>query len=143
VIEVTETAVLDDVQIIATLHALRKLGVRLALDDFGTAASSLGLLLTCPVTTLKLDRSFVEGITTVERQKAVATAVIHIADALNLHAVAEGIEDERQASALADLGYVEAQGYLFAKPLAAAQLEDLFLRTPAVPVGSSMERSGQ
>jgi diguanylate cyclase (GGDEF)-like protein len=143
VIEVTETAVLDDVQIIATLHALRKLGVRLALDDFGTAASSLGLLLTCPVTTLKLDRSFVEGITTVERQKAVATAVIHIADALNLHAVAEGIEDERQASTLADLGYVEAQGYLFAKPLAAAQLEDLLLRTPAVPVGSGMERSGR
>jgi diguanylate cyclase len=143
VIEVTETAVLDDAQITTTLHALRRLGIRLALDDFGTAASSLGLLLTCPVTTLKLDRSFVEGITTVARQNAVATAVIHIADALNLHAVAEGIEDEAQASALAELGYTEAQGYLFATPLTAAQVEDLLVRAPAVPVGTGVERSGR
>jgi diguanylate cyclase (GGDEF)-like protein len=143
VIEVTETAVLDDAQITAALHALRELGIRLALDDFGTAASSLGLLLTCPVTTLKLDRSFVERITTVARQKAVATAVIHIADALNLHAVAEGIEDEEQASALVELGYVEAQGYLFARPLTAAQIEDLLVREPVVPVGSGPERSGR
>ena len=143
VVEVTETAVLDDAQITATLHALRTLGIRLALDDFGTAASSLGLLLTCPVTTLKLDRSFVERITTVARQKAVATAVIHIADALNLHAVAEGIEYEEQASAVAELGYVEAQGYLFAKPLTPAQVEDLLVRAPAVPLGSGLERSGR
>jgi diguanylate cyclase (GGDEF)-like protein len=141
VIEVTETAALDDAQITATLHALREIGVRLALDDFGTAASSLGLLLTCPVTTLKLDRSFVERITTVARQKAVATAVIHIADALDLHAVAEGIEDEEQASAVVALGYVEAQGYLFAKPLTATQVEDLLLAS-AVPVGSGLERAG-
>jgi predicted signal transduction protein with EAL and GGDEF domain len=123
VIEVTETAVLEGAQITATLEALRDMDIRLALDDFGTAASSLGLLLTCPVTTLKLDRTFVEGITTVERQRAVATAVLHIAEALNLHTVAEGIEHPDQAHLLRELGYREAQGYLFAKPLTVAQVE--------------------
>ncbi|MDT4992679.1 MAG: diguanylate cyclase [Actinoplanes sp.] len=116
-IEVTETAVLDDDVAIATLHALRDLGVQLALDDFGTAASSLGLLLTCPVTTLKLDRSFVEEITTVDRQQAVATAVSQIAYALGLKSVAEGIETHEQARLLQDLGYQYAQGFLFSHPV--------------------------
>jgi diguanylate cyclase len=136
VIEVTETAVLEGAQITATLQALRDMDIRLALDDFGTAASSLGLLLTCPVTTLKLDRSFVEGITTVERQRAVATAVLHIAEALNLHAVAEGIEHPEQARQLQQLGYREAQGYLFAKPLSVADLEQM-LAGVTVPAGLS------
>ncbi len=117
-LEVTETAVLDRAEAIATLHALRALHVRLALDDFGTAASSLGLLLTCPVTSLKLDRTFVDGITTVARQEAVATAVIRMAQALDLAAVAEGIETEEQARMLRHLGYRFGQGYLYARPLA-------------------------
>jgi hypothetical protein len=71
--------VLDDPVAITALQRLRTLGVAVALDDFGTAASSLGLLLTCPVTTLKLDRTFVDRITTVSRQEAVATAVIRMA----------------------------------------------------------------
>jgi diguanylate cyclase (GGDEF)-like protein len=116
-IEVTETAVLDDDVATATLHALRDLGVQLALDDFGTAASSLGLLLTCPVTTLKLDRSFVEDVTTVDRQQAVATAVSQMANALGLKSVAEGIETREQARLLQDLGYQYAQGFLFSHPV--------------------------
>ncbi|GAA3205605.1 putative bifunctional diguanylate cyclase/phosphodiesterase [Dactylosporangium siamense] len=117
-LEVTETAVLDRAEAIAALHALRGLRVKLALDDFGTAASSLGLLLTCPVTSLKLDRTFVDGITTVARQEAVATAVIRMAQALELSAVAEGIETEAQARMLRSLGYRFGQGYLYARPLA-------------------------
>jgi EAL domain-containing protein (putative c-di-GMP-specific phosphodiesterase class I) len=92
VLEVTETAVLDDSDVTDALHALRRLGVGLALDDFGTAASSLGLLLTCPVSVLKLDRSFVDRLATDSRQRAVATAVIQMARALDLGAVAEGVE---------------------------------------------------
>ncbi|MET7418554.1 EAL domain-containing protein [Dactylosporangium sp. NPDC005555] len=118
-LEVTETAVLDSAEAIAALEALRGLRVKLALDDFGTAASSLGLLLTCPVTSLKLDRTFVDGITTVARQEAVATAVIRMAQALDLATVAEGIETEAQARMLRSLGYRYGQGYLFARPLAA------------------------
>ncbi len=118
-IEVTETAVLDDQESMDALVALRELGVKLALDDFGTAASSLGLLLTCPVTTLKLDRSFVESITTVGRQAAVATAVSQMADTLDFASVAEGIETEEQRSLLQDLGYQYGQGFLFSQPVTA------------------------
>ncbi|WP_092542553.1 putative bifunctional diguanylate cyclase/phosphodiesterase [Actinoplanes derwentensis] len=117
VIEVTETAVLDDEQSHATMEALRDLGVRLALDDFGTAASSLGLLLTCPVNSLKLDRSFVESINTVSRQAAVATAVSQMAAALEFASVAEGIETAEQAELLRGLGYQYGQGYLYSRPV--------------------------
>ncbi|WP_250006618.1 EAL domain-containing protein [Actinoplanes sp. M2I2] len=116
-IEVTETAVLDDEDSAAALLGLRGLGLRLALDDFGTAASSLGLLLTVPVTTLKLDRSFVESITTVGRQAAVATAVSQMATALDFSSVAEGIETDEQRELIRALGYQYGQGYLFGRPL--------------------------
>ena len=121
-IEVTETAVLDDEESNEAMLGLRELGVKLALDDFGTAASSLGLLLTCPVTTLKLDRSFVESIITVGRQAAVATAVSQMATALEFASVAEGIETEEQRDLLRSLGYQYGQGYLFARPLDAAEM---------------------
>ena len=130
-VEVTETAVFEDNEAIAVLYGLRELGTRLALDDFGTASSSLGLLLTCPVTTLKLDRSFVEAITTVTRQAAVATAVSQIASALALTAVAEGIETPEQAALLRDLGYRYAQGYLFSRPRPPEEVGALWAGAPA------------
>ena len=130
VIEVTETAALNGREVLATLHELRALGVRLALDDFGTAASSLGLLLTCAVTSLKLDRSFVESITTVTRQAAVATAVIQIAQALDLDVVAEGIETPEQAALLRRLGYRRAQGFLYHRPQPPEKLAGLWAATP-------------
>ena len=118
-IEVTETVVFDDEESIAALHRLRAMGVNIALDDFGTAASSLSLLLTCPVSTLKLDRSFVEQITTAARQAAVATAVSQIAHVLQLGLVAEGVETPEQAELLRSLGYRHAQGYLYSPPVPA------------------------
>jgi diguanylate cyclase (GGDEF)-like protein len=130
-IEVTETALLGDGGAIQTLHALRGLGVNLALDDFGTAASSLGLLLTCPVTSLKLDRSFVERVTTVNRQAAVATAVVQMAQALDLTAVAEGVESPAQAQRLHQLGYRLAQGFLFSPPLTPDEIVARWLRPAA------------
>ncbi|MEU8821369.1 EAL domain-containing protein [Actinoplanes sp. NPDC048796] len=132
-IEVTETAVLDDQESLDALLALRALGVKLALDDFGTAASSLGLLLTTPVTTLKLDRSFVESITTVGRQSAVATAVSQMAGALELSSVAEGIETPEQRDLLLALGYEYGQGYLFSRPVPAAQIDDIIGRPAWTP----------
>ncbi|WP_067501290.1 bifunctional diguanylate cyclase/phosphodiesterase [Actinoplanes sp. TFC3] len=123
-VEVTETAVLDDEESADAMLRLRALGVRLALDDFGTAASSLGLLLTTPVTTLKLDRSFVESITTVSRQAAVATAVSQMASALGFSSVAEGIETDEQRLLLQGLGYQYGQGYIFARPLRPEQVAE-------------------
>jgi EAL domain-containing protein (putative c-di-GMP-specific phosphodiesterase class I) len=117
VIEITETAVLDDPAVLDALHGLRALGLDLALDDFGTAASSLGLLLTCPMSELKLDRSFVDRLGLDSRPTAVATAVSQIARALNLGTVAEGVESPEQARILLDLGYRRAQGFLYSRPL--------------------------
>jgi diguanylate cyclase (GGDEF)-like protein len=127
VIEVTETAVLDDAAAIRTLHELRALGLTLVLDDFGTAASSLGLILTCPVTGLKLDRSFVEDVTTAERPRAVARAVGQIAGTLDLSVVAEGIETAEQAEALRSMGYEFGQGYLYSRPLPASEYAERWL----------------
>jgi diguanylate cyclase (GGDEF)-like protein len=121
VIEVTETAVLDDPVAIQTLHELRDLGVTLALDDFGTEASSLGLILTCPMTALKLDRSFVENVTTAEKPRTVAHAVSQIAATLNLSSVAEGIETVEQAEMLRSMGYRFGQGFLYSRPVPASE----------------------
>ena len=125
VLEVTETAVVDGGPVFDTLGALRAAGVRIALDDFGTGQSSLGLLRECPVDILKLDKSFVDHVTDTEEHAAVASAVLHIAEALGLIAVAEGIESEPQAVRLRELGYRFAQGYLFAEPLSPAQVTEV------------------
>jgi diguanylate cyclase (GGDEF)-like protein len=133
VIEVTETAVFDDPAAIQTLHDLRAIGLTLALDDFGTASSSLGLILTCPVTGLKLDRSFVENVTTADRPHAVAYAVSQIAATLNLSAVAEGIETAEQAEVLRGMGYRFGQGYLYSRPVPAADYAARWLSGVTVP----------
>jgi diguanylate cyclase (GGDEF)-like protein len=126
VLEVTETAVLTGGQALDTLHALQDFGVSLALDDFGTGQSSLGLIRTCPVHILKLDKSFViDGGTGADQQAAVATAVVHIADALRLDAVAEGIENQEQADRVAALGYRLGQGFHLARPMPAAEMDTL------------------
>nr|BFE61619.1 bifunctional diguanylate cyclase/phosphodiesterase [Dactylosporangium thailandense] len=139
-VEVTETAVVDEAAI-AALQRLRDRRIRIALDDFGTAASSLGLLLTCPVTTLKLDRSFVDEITTVARQEAVATAVIRMAQALDLDTVAEGIETEAQARMLRHLGYTFGQGYLYSRPLAPGDLAERAVVAPPAFAGLAVHHA--
>jgi diguanylate cyclase (GGDEF)-like protein len=125
VIEVTETAVFDGGAALDSVHALHRLGVAVALDDFGTGHSSLGLLRTCPVDILKVDKSFVDEITTDSDQAVIATALIHIAAGLHLEAVAEGVETADQAARLHRLGYRFAQGYHFARPMPPDQLTKL------------------
>jgi diguanylate cyclase (GGDEF)-like protein len=122
VIEVTETAVVDGGGT-GTLHALRALGIRIALDDFGTGHSSLGLLLTCPVDILKVDKTFVDGATLHGDQAVIVTSLHHIAEGLHLQTIAEGVETAAQAAWLFELGYRQAQGYHFARPLPADQIE--------------------
>jgi diguanylate cyclase (GGDEF)-like protein len=115
VLEVTETMLMEPGVSVTTLQELKVLGVRISLDDFGTGHSTLTLLHDCPVDEIKLDRSFVQA--EVDDRPTMAAAVIHLAQALGLHAVAEGIETPEQADLLLSLGYVAAQGYLFARPL--------------------------
>lgn len=117
-LEVTESALIKNPKhSVKQLEELRKLGVRLMLDDFGTGYSSLSYLRMLPVHGFKLDRSFVQRITHNERDLSICAMAIQFADILSMEVVAEGVESERQAELLMDMGCTSLQGYWFAKPL--------------------------
>jgi diguanylate cyclase (GGDEF)-like protein len=122
-LEITETAVFAGGPALVTVHELRELGVGIALDDFGTGHSSLTLLRTCPVTSLKVDKSFIDELNGSPQQEAIAASLSGIAHTLGLRAVAEGVETQDQADRLHALGYRYAQGFHFARPTPAAEIE--------------------
>jgi EAL domain-containing protein (putative c-di-GMP-specific phosphodiesterase class I) len=101
------------------------MGLRMALDDFGTGYSSLAYLSKLPLDTLKIDRSFVHGMTERADNTSIVSAIISLGQALRLKIVAEGVETEAQAQLLRLLRCDEAQGFLFSRPLAADDLEKL------------------
>ncbi|MGH8517409.1 MAG: GGDEF/EAL domain-containing response regulator, partial [Panacagrimonas sp.] len=120
-LEITESALMSDVEEgVAKLRLLRKAGVAIALDDFGTGYASLGYLAKLPVTTIKIDRSFVIRITESREAVAIVSAIISLAHALQLRVVAEGVDSWAQLERLRELGCDEMQGFLFSRPLAAA-----------------------
>jgi len=118
-LEVTESALMADINVARdTLHELKALGVRLAVDDFGVGHASLKQLKQLlPVDILKIDKSFVDGLTTDVEDRAIIEAVIILAGSLGLDTVAEGVEDADQAAALRDLHCQLAQGYHFSRPV--------------------------
>ena len=121
VLEVTETAVLDQSEAAtANLDALARLGVRFSLDDFGTGFSSLSLLHRLPIHELKIDRSFVASLGTLDHSVAIVATVIELARALGVAVVAEGVETELQRKHLLALGCELGQGYLLGRPAADA-----------------------
>lgn len=123
--EVTESSLLDDLAgATGSLMALRRMGIEIALDDFGTGYSSLSYLRRLPVTAVKIDRSFVQGVGDSLTDEAIIEAVIDLAHALGLRVIAEGIEDVQQATALMRMGTDHAQGYHFGRPVPPDQLED-------------------
>jgi diguanylate cyclase len=109
------------------MGALRALGVRLSIDDFGTGYSSLGYLRRFPVDTVKVDRSFVDGLGTESEDSAIVAAVVSLGHALGLTVVAEGVETEEQAKYLQLLNCDLLQGYYFSKPLPAAQAREFLI----------------
>ena len=125
-LEITESVLMDDAPTtVATLGALRALGVRLAIDDFGTGYSSLSYLKRFPVELLKIDRSFVDGLCADAEDEAIVTAVVWLAKALSLSVVAEGCETKEQLDKLRVLGCNYVQGYLFGKPQPPEDLAEL------------------
>jgi len=122
-LELTESVMLAEAD--STLHALKALGVRLALDDFGMGYSSLRYLLHLPVDVLKVDRSFVAGIGDNAESTAIVRTIILLAQARGLEVIAEGIETAAQAAALRALGCTFGQGYYFASPLLSADVEPI------------------
>ncbi|WP_231956980.1 MULTISPECIES: bifunctional diguanylate cyclase/phosphodiesterase [unclassified Actinoplanes] len=121
-VEITETAVFAGGRALATVSALSALGVSIALDDFGTGHSSLGLLRTCPVDAIKVDKSFVDGLGGAPQQEAIAVALHALADTMGLRTVAEGVETAAQARRLFELGYRQVQGFHFARPMPAEEI---------------------
>jgi EAL domain-containing protein (putative c-di-GMP-specific phosphodiesterase class I) len=130
-LEVTESLLMKDVEgSIRKLSLLRGLGVHVAMDDFGTGYSSLSYIAKLPISSVKIDRSFINGMANSPQDMSIVTTIIALAHSLNLRVVAEGVETESQSKLLKLLKCDEAQGYLFSKPLPAAEIEPL-LRTLA------------
>ena len=122
-IEITENAVLDEVDdTFATLESIRALGIRLAIDDFGTGYSSLSYLRRLPVDTVKIDRSFTSELGHEHANLTIVRGIIGLARGLGLEVIAEGVETEDQAALLRELGCTQAQGFLYAPPLALDEL---------------------
>ena len=120
---------MDDVeQALSVLNRLRSLGVQIAVDDFGTGNSSLVYLRRLPVDVLKIDKAFVRGIGSDRTDETIAGTVVSLAHALGVRAVAEGVERSEQARTLATLGCDLGQGYLWTRPLPAAEA-DRWLRS--------------
>ncbi len=123
-LEMTESVLMDDApRTVTILQSLHDLGVQLSIDDFGTGYSSLAYLRRFPVDVLKIDRTFVGGLGKDLEDSAIVAAVVNLADTLGFTTIAEGVETDLQRECLVSLGCSRAQGYLFARPVAADEAE--------------------
>jgi diguanylate cyclase (GGDEF)-like protein len=127
-IEITEAVLMQDNDAtIATLHQLRDLGVRIAMDDFGTGYSSLSYLRSFPFDKIKIDRSFISGLSDQDDSIAIVRAVTSLASSLNIVTTAEGVETQPQLEKIRALGCTEMQGYLFSRPKSIQDIGRFFL----------------
>lgn len=130
-LELTESALTaDGPAVIGLLQTLRNMGLAIAVDDFGVGYSSLALLRRLPITTLKIDRSFVSDLASNNQDVAIVEAVITMANSMGLRTVAEGVEEGAQNVALRVLGCDDAQGYLYSKPAKASVATTWLDRAP-------------
>lgn len=118
-LEVTESTLIDAPEAVETLHALSRLGIPLSLDDFGTGFASLDAVQRHPISTLKLDRSFIAPLPSGVRQRAIVAGVLTLATHLDLRVIAEGLETPEQVQAVSELGCRYGQGFLFSRPVPA------------------------
>jgi diguanylate cyclase (GGDEF)-like protein len=132
-LEVTESMVMRNVsRAIKVLDAIQSRGIRLAIDDFGTGYSSMSLMKQFPIDTIKIDRSFVRDLPKDSEDQAIAQAIISMGKALGMTVIAEGVETVEQQTFLRNHACDEMQGYLFSKPLPAAQLANLLRSAPVL-----------
>ena len=121
-IEITESGAMQNPEAsIVALHALKALGVALSIDDFGTGYSSLSYLKRLPISTVKIDRSFITDLASNPDDASIAQAIVNMAHALGLNVVAEGVETSSQLTFLAAHGCDQMQGYYFSRPVGAAE----------------------
>jgi EAL domain-containing protein (putative c-di-GMP-specific phosphodiesterase class I) len=125
---------------LAILRELREAGVQISIDDFGTGHSSLSYLKRFPIDVVKIDQSFVQGLTVDPNDAAIASTIIVMAHALNLKVIAEGVETAEQLAFLRERDCDEMQGFLFSRPAPAPELDQMLRRNgrrwrAAVPAG--------
>ena len=133
-IEITETIFFEKTFAnISTLKQLHDFGVRFVMDDFGTGYSSLGYLLSFPFSKIKIDRSFITGLTKQNESRAIVRAVSDLARNLGMIVTAEGVETNEQLEQIRILGCTEMQGYLFSRPVPAAEIQRQFLSNAVLP----------
>lgn len=142
-LEVTESVVIDNIErVIALLQRLHDLGVRIAIDDFGTGYSSLSYLQRLPFDSLKIDRSFVQGIGSGGHSAAIPVTIIAMAHALDKEVVAEGVETEEQRRFLEWNGCQVGQGYFFSRPIAADAFASYMACSPKPPADAQQHSAG-
>ncbi|HUS60917.1 MAG TPA: EAL domain-containing protein, partial [Acidimicrobiales bacterium] len=126
VLEVTESVLMEHrTEVVESLERLRVLGIGLAVDDFGTGSSSLSYLKHLPFSLLKLDKSFVDGVGTDPKDRALVASIVAMSRALGLEVTAEGVETSEQIEALQILGCDRAQGFHYARPMPAPMIDAL------------------
>jgi EAL domain-containing protein (putative c-di-GMP-specific phosphodiesterase class I) len=127
-LEVTESEIMEDPQmVVRALEQIRSLGVRTAMDDFGTGSSSLASLHHFPIDVLKIDRAFVQSMGRSRAHAAIVHSIVSLAQNLNMEVVAEGVETHDQLVQLQALDCNLAQGYLFSQPLPCAAAESMLM----------------
>ncbi|HXP37005.1 MAG TPA: bifunctional diguanylate cyclase/phosphodiesterase, partial [Solirubrobacteraceae bacterium] len=137
-LEITETTIMRNIEEARRRLALiKELGVRVAIDDFGTGYSSMAQLQRLPVDTLKIDRSFISGLTVSHESKSVVHALVQLGKALSIETLAEGIEQPQELAFLQDAGCDSGQGFLYARPMEAPAAE-AFLRGWVVDAEASV-----
>ncbi len=128
-LEITENIFMKNTEdVIETLHKIKSLGVKIALDDFGTGYSSLSYLRHFPVDRIKIDGSFLKDINENVINGVILRSIIELANNLNIHVIAEGIELEEHVEVLKEMKCNEGQGYFFSKPVPACELEKILKR---------------
>ncbi len=125
-LEMTETSAVENIEgAIQAVHAFRNSGFSVALDDFGTGVSSLSYLKRLPVSTLKIDKSFVDGVPGSRKDSEIMKAIIALGNSLHLNIVIEGVETAQQVDYLYNVdGCKVLQGYFYAKPMVLSELEE-------------------
>jgi EAL domain-containing protein (putative c-di-GMP-specific phosphodiesterase class I) len=128
-LEITETVMMSATEdVVALLNRIKQLGVYIAIDDFGTEHSSLSRLREMPAEVLKIDRSFIDGLSSEPGDTAIVSSILSLAYAMGKHTIAEGVEKREQAAMLLRMGCEVAQGYFFSRPVAAERIAPMLTR---------------